>query len=314
MPRSARVARRASCSAALSHPPSAARSLMTKRTSDRGRHAWIASRSLPAVLVSVAMVAISTVVVGASPGWATSPLDDSETISHFPAKLKVLRATVRDGTLDVVLSITGRALGAITIDYQAAGRFRRAFVAVGSAQDGEKRLGISQALEGRQRAVKTGIINAAFAGDDSTLADSTRLRAANVHSGLTLERLTFTDGRLSVAGSIDRRVSGIVRLRASYLDVDGSIGLWSGRAAVAMGTWKLDEKLPAAATFDPNAYLTVQFTGQKDAPGGPFRGEQIGKSLGNLNGVSFTPPVDTVDQAPPDPGDSCGGDNEDDCG
>ena len=40
-----------------------------------------------------------------------------------------------------------------------------------------------------------------------------------------------------------------------------------------------DDQLPAAVAVDPNAYLTIQFAGTANAPGGPYRGEQLGKSL-----------------------------------
>lgn len=265
------------------------------------------------ILLAVAAVAMALLIARAAPGSAATLSDEADESLYFPAKLKVLRATVRHGTLEALLSITGRATGALTIDYQAASQFQRSSVAVGPAQEGEKRVAVSQPLAGRQRAVQTGIINATFAGDATTQPDSTRLRAANGRSGLILDRLTFADGRLGVSGSINRRVSGIVRLRASYLDLDGSTGLWNGRAAVIDGTWALNEKLPAAVTFDPNAYLTIQFTGQKDAPGGPFRGDQIGKSLGNLADVTFTPPIAVDGQQTPSTADTCAGSGEDGC-
>ena len=260
----------------------------------------------------VAITAIGIAVGGAlAPPGAALSSDDAEQVS-YPAKLKVLRAAVRNGRLEALLSITGRATGTITVDYQAAGQFRRMFVAIGPPQEGEKRVAVSQPLVGRQRALTTGIINASFAGDDAAQPDSTRLRAAKRRSGLTLEQLTFANGRLSVGGSIDRRVSGVVHLRASYLDIDGSSGLWTGRAAGVKGAWKLDERLPAAATFDPNAYLTMQFTGQKDARGGAFGGKQLGKSLGNLDGNPLTLPADVDQQAPGDVG-PCGDADEGRC-
>lgn len=221
--------------------------------------AW--SISLAVIVVGVLSAQAHTVSAAATGS------DEAVEVVYYPAKLKVLRATVRNGALEAVLSITGRATGMITIDYQAAGQFSRSFVATGPSQAGEKRVTVRQPLEGPQRATGTGIINASFAGDATTQADSTRLRAGKGRTGLKLERATFEEGRLRVAGSIDRRVSGTVLLRASYRDVDGSIALWTGRAAITQGAWTLDEKLPVLATFDPNAYLTLRFTGQKDAPG-----------------------------------------------
>lgn len=280
---------------------------MIRRAPRSNRKAALPHGFLAVVLISVAAPGIGALI--ARPVWAASLLNEAAERVHFPAKLKVLRASVRNGRLEALLSITGRATGAITIDYQAAGQFQRTFSAVGPPQEGEKLVRVSEPLPARQRAVQTGIINAAFAGDATTQSDSARLRAANSRSGLTLGLLTFADGRLSVSGSIDSRLSGIVRLRVSYLDSDGSAGVWTGRAAVTRGAWGLDEKLPVAASADANAYLSMQFTGKKTAPGGPYRGEQLGKSLGNFVPARSTPPGPD-DQARPDVQDSCGADED----
>ena len=291
---------------------------MTSRAPHPTRHASVSRSLIPALANGVAVIAIAVVLSAGRPVHAATPARGVETTVYFPAKLKVLRASVQDGTLGALFSITGRATGTITVDYQAAGRFQRTFVELGERREGEKRIAVQQPLAGAQRAIQTGIINAAFAGDDATQSDSTRLRAAKARSDLRVEQVMFAAGRLSVAGSIDEHVSGAVRLRASYLDSDGSIGVWAGRAAImggvrpGRGIWALDEKLPAPASTDANAYLTMQFTGQKDAPGGPYRGEQIGKSLGNLAGFGISPPVGDGD-LPPDIQSGCGGADQDVC-
>jgi hypothetical protein len=81
-----------------------------------------------------------------------------------------------------------------------------------------------------------------------------------------------------VAGTISRRVDGVIRLRVSYAR-SGEIDAWHGRAQIKDGRWSLTEQLPAAAASDPNAYLTGQFTGDRNARGGAHRGEQFGKGL-----------------------------------
>ncbi|MCP9491666.1 MAG: CAP domain-containing protein [Solirubrobacteraceae bacterium MAG38_C4-C5] len=205
-----------------------------------------------------------------------------QTQPRFPAKLKVERASIRGGVLDALLSVTGRATGEITVDYQAAGRFTRYTVDVGPAQVGEKQVRLVRELEGAQRRRSTGILNIGYDGNGETKPDVVRVRAANGRSRLTRETLTFADGRLRVTGAIDDDVAGIVRLRATYLAADGSAGVWEGRAPVLGGRWSVDSQLPAAVAADPNAYLTIQFTGDLNAPGGPYRGEQDGKGLGNL--------------------------------
>ena len=217
-----------------------------------------------------------------SVGTSSAGLAEAAEAARFPAKLKVLRASIRDGKLDALFSITGRATGSITVDYQAAEAFNRYRADVGAAREGEKRVRLVRPLNARQRKLPTGIINAGFAGNATTQADSLRLRAANGASRLVRDRLSFSGGRLEVGGTINRNVSGVVRLRVTYLDAHGSLGEWTGRTTVTGGAWNLAEALPPAAAADPNAYLTTQFTGDKDAAGGPYRGEQDGKSIGNL--------------------------------
>lgn len=103
---------------------------------------------------------------------------------------------------------------------------------------------------------------------------------------------------------------------ARDLSPDGSTSTWTGRALIGIGRWSLDEELPPAVVSDPDAYLTMQFTGQKDGKGGPYRGEQDGKRLRTLR---LAPPTNNDPGAGAgtgtgdDPGE-CGGVNEDECG
>lgn len=204
------------------------------------------------------------------------------TKASFPAKLKVLRASVTRGVLSALFSITGRATGSLKIDYQSAGRFRRFTIDIGAVREGEKRVELTAPLDGAQARRSTGILNVAYDGNDTTLSDRLRLRAASGRTVLRRETLSFAQGRLAVAGTVHRDVSGIVRLRVTFEAADGSNGVWEGRTRVSDGRWRLDEQLPAAVASDPDAYLTLQFTGDLDARGGPYRGEQDGKGLGNL--------------------------------
>ncbi len=202
--------------------------------------------------------------------------------AKFPAKLKVKRASVKGGRLDVLFSITGRATGKLTIDYQAAGRFERYTVDVGTAREGEKPVRLSARLHARQRGRSSGILNVSYAGNGATLSDELRLRAAHGRTLLVRDRLTFSGGRLSVGGTVDRDVSGVVRLRATYRSAGGAAEVWTAKATIRDGRWSVDERLPSSAANDPDAYLTIQFTGDLRARGGPYRGEQDGKSIGNL--------------------------------
>ncbi len=200
-----------------------------------------------------------------------------------PAKLKVKRASVRGGKLDVLLGVTGRATGDLEIGYQAGGQ-RSAFkVAVGPAQEGEKLVRIQQPLVGNQRRVRTGIMTATYRGNDAVYPDSLRSRAANGLSRLRTTQLSFGASRLRIQGTLEPRVRGVVRLRVIYARADGSAGFWRRQVRVANGRWAVDEVLPPDVAADPEAYLTTQFTGDSYAPGGPFRGEQDGKGLANLS-------------------------------
>jgi hypothetical protein len=217
------------------------------------------------------------------PGPGAPPLvpvdpgtDDADTL--FPAKVKVLRARVVDGKLDLLVGITGRASGDLEITYRAAGKEIAFTEAIGDAKVGERLIKIRRELSDAQRRLGTGIVEIAFAGNQRTQPDEVRMRAAGGRSLLKRTELELDGRELTVAGTVSSRVEGIVRLRVVYADGDG-IGVWNGRARIDDGKWSLTRDLPAAAVADPRAYLTGQFTGDFDARGGPHRGEQFGKGL-----------------------------------
>ncbi len=197
----------------------------------------------------------------------------------YPSKLKVLRSSIRGGQIDALFSITGRATGPLTVDYQAAGRFTRYRLDVGPAREGEKFVRLLDRVAPAQRGRSTGILNIGYAGNDETRPDSLRLRAATAKSRLQLAGVSLTQGRLQAGGTVDARVRGVVRLRVTYQLPDGALAEWSGRSAVRSGRWAVDEQLPPQAVADLNGYLTIQFTGDVRSPGGPYRGEQTGRGL-----------------------------------
>lgn len=197
----------------------------------------------------------------------------------YPAKLKVLGSSLRAGQVEALFSITGRATGSLTVDLQAAGRFRRYFVDLGPARAGEKSVRLQGPLAPAQRGRTSAILNVAYAGNDETRSDSLRLRAAAGKSRLTPSSVTFAQGRLRAAGTVDARLRGVVRLRVTYQELDGAAATWTGRAPIRAGRWALDAQLPPQAAQDLNAYLTIQFTGHAGARGGPYRGEQTGRGL-----------------------------------
>ncbi len=203
-------------------------------------------------------------------------------VRRLPAKLKIERAEIRDGRLEVLLGITGRATGRLRIAFDAAGRRTTFTVGAGAARHTEKRLRISRRLPAAQRRRRTGSLAITYGGDARVLSDGLRARAADAPSRLRLSAVSLSGTRLRVSGTLDRHVDGSVRLRLSYAREGKAVPSWRSSARVKRGRWSVDELLPAAAIADPEAYLSVQFTGDRDARGGPYRGEQDGRLLAGL--------------------------------
>ena len=201
---------------------------------------------------------------------------------RLPAKLKVKSASVRGGRLRSALSITGRATGTLRVVYEAANVKKTFHVGVGPSRSGEKEIKVLQNLRREQRGGSTGIMSVTYAGTAQVHADNLRSRAANLASNLKRRSLSFGGARLKLAGTISSAVSGHVRLRVTYAGADGVLKTWLKNATIKRGRWSADSQLPTAAGKDPDAYLTMQFTGDRTAAGGPHRGEQDGKSLNNL--------------------------------
>jgi hypothetical protein len=109
---------------------------------------------------------------------------------------------------------------------------------IGEPRTGERNVRIRRALTGKQRNARTGIVEIDFAGNPRTQPDAVRIRAASgerrAASGRSQLRRTKLelDGRdLTVAGTISRRVDGVIRLRVSYAR-SGEIDTWHGRAQI----------------------------------------------------------------------------------
>ncbi|MDQ3308359.1 MAG: hypothetical protein M3499_08405, partial [Actinomycetota bacterium] len=68
----------------------------------------------------------------------------------------------------------------------------------------------------------TGIVNLTYLGNDSTRPELVRLRAASQPAELDVEEISLLGDRLSATGSVTDRAEGVVRLRFSYVDPDGS--------------------------------------------------------------------------------------------
>ena len=244
--------------------------------------AGLAARTFPlAFPASPAPPAVSG-APGASVVAIGDPTRSVTRTRRLPAKLKLRRAALLGGRLDALLGITGRSTGRLHVEYHAGGE-RRAFgVALGQARDGERRVRLVRLLSAAQRRAASGLVTVRYAGDATVRPDVVRLRAARRPSRLRRTELSFAGGRLRVGGTLTPAARGVVRLRVTYADADGGLAEWRHAAPIAGGRWRADERLPDAASADPDAYLTVQFTGYVSARGGPIRGEQDGKALGGL--------------------------------
>ena len=206
------------------------------------------------------------------------------TTAPLPAKLAIKRASIGGGKLDVLLSITGAATGPIYTEYLSGGT-RTVFKSEpGPARQGEKFVKVLRRLVGTQRGERTGILTVTYRGNGVVQSDTLRSRAANGRSSLRRTALSFTGAHLVTQGTLKRGIGGVVRLRVTYTQPDGTLVAWIQNLRVANSRWSTDQQLAPEAAADPNAYLTVQFTGNATAAGGPYRGEQLGKGLANLTG------------------------------
>jgi thermitase len=187
-----------------------------------------------------------------------------------PAKLKVRRAGIRNGQLELVAEITRRATGVVAIDYRSNGRTTRA-----QARIGQGRVRVNVPLPKAQRH-DSGIVTLTWAGSSSVRAASVRLRAANQPAALRRGTVQLRAGVLQVDGTISKRARGGVRLELSYAEGAGVRSV-EFNARIRNGRWKLSAPVPVPARA--GGYLTIQFTGYEDAPGGAMRGEQDAKQV-----------------------------------
>ena len=177
--------------------------------------------------------------------------------------------------------MTGRATGTLRVRLEAGGK-TTFNVDLGAASAKEKTVRIRRPLTAALRGRNTGILSVSYAGNSRVQPDSLRARAANGRSNLRVEDLTFASGRLKISGTINPRVDGNVRLRVTYTRSNGSFASFKHSARIRNGRWSADKQLPLEAVADPEAYLTTQYTGDRNAAGGPYRGEQQGKVVGQL--------------------------------
>jgi hypothetical protein len=135
------------------------------------------------------------------------------------------------------------------------------------------RIRVDRRLPRALRGDEGGIVTLRWPGGDGVRPAGLRLRAAAQPARLRREHASLRDGRLQVSGRISPRAHGRVRLELAY----GADGRAVFTARIRRGRWQLDATVPAAARA--GGYLTLQFTGDRTAAGGPMRGEQDGIAL-----------------------------------
>jgi hypothetical protein len=202
-----------------------------------------------------------------------------------PAKIRVLRAGVDGGVLDMLVEITSRAAtpGAkLDLIYLSSGQTTTFSVPIPTATQArgpraraaEASIRIRRQLPAAQRKKDTGIVVLGYAGSSTVQPDNVRLRAATGKSKLTRKTAKIENGRLIVSGAITSEARGVVRIRLGYDRPDTSSAFLYWNATITNGSWKLDRTLPAEAAR--GGQLSIQFTGYEPRN---LRGEQTAKQV-----------------------------------
>jgi hypothetical protein len=210
-----------------------------------------------------------------------SPCGNPDAAGYLhPAKLRVSRARVmgEDRRLDVLAPITSRARGGdVPVTYQGDGRSDTFDAEVTQSNTELDHIRFREPITRGQAELGTGIVNLHYLGDADTRPDFVRLRAASQRAELDVEEISLIGDRLSAKGSVTSRAEGIVRLRYSYLNPDGTPNVHEARAEIQDdGDWELiDDQVPAQIA-QCGGYLSIQFTGYLPQR---IRGEQLAYQL-----------------------------------
>ncbi|MBW3536082.1 MAG: hypothetical protein KY453_12855, partial [Gemmatimonadetes bacterium] len=214
------------------------------------------------------------------PPPVVNPCGDPAAAGYLhPAKLRVSRARVlrSDRRLDVLAPITSLADGEVKVTYQGDNRTDTFNAAVTEANTELDRISILEPITRGQAELGTGIVNLEYLGDEDTRPEFVRLRAASQRAELDVEEISLIGDRLSAKGSVTDRAEGVVRLRYSYVDPDGSPNVHEARATIQdNGDWALEGDQVPAQLAQCGGYLSIQFTGYFERR---IRGEQLAYQL-----------------------------------
>jgi YVTN family beta-propeller protein len=190
-----------------------------------------------------------------------------------PAKLRIARARVRRGKLDLRLGMTARATGRLRAVYESRGRRSRFWIRIPRRSGSPQPWNVRRALPRAQRGKRTGILTLRYAGNARVRPDRLRSRVAT-RRALLRRTLTRIDGqgRLVARGTVRRGTPGVVRLRFDTADESSVLNY---HAAIVRGRWSLREPLPSKAAA-AGGQLSIQYTG---AEGRRIRGESLSKAV-----------------------------------
>lgn len=238
----------------------------------------VAPGSSPALPPSSAQPSTAS---GGSAGGSTSHRAPAATSSALPsgsappemlpAKLRLQRAEVRRGRLDVLARITKHATGRVEISYHSSGTRTRFTAPIANGT-----IRVDRRLPSSQRRKTTGILTLTYAGNQRVGKDRLRLRAASGKALIKRGTTRIDDsGRLRVSGTISRRAPGVVRIRLGYTATHAGVRFLDYTAEIQSGRWSLAKRLPGRAA-KAGGQLSIQYTGFEARR---IRGEQLAKAV-----------------------------------
>ncbi len=221
----------------------------------------------------------------AAPQWPVAQPTTPVVAAPAFAKIRVRRAQVHKGRLDVLAQSSSRASGALEASYRSSGRTLRFTVDLAAARAAgrgpraraaERAIRIDRRLPGALGRKSTGILELTYPGTGRVLGESVRLRVAS-GKALLVRREARIDsaGRLRVSGTISPRARGVVRIRMGYPSGGGKISSMDFRARIRNGRWSLTAALPPTAAA-AGGQLSIQYTGYERRR---IRGEQTTKQV-----------------------------------
>ena len=175
-------------------------------------------------------------------GLPPSPAGGATRAARKPAKLRIARARVAGGRLDLRLGMTSRATGRVRAVYRSSGRRSRFWIRIPKRTGAPKPWTVARRLPRGQRRKSTGILTLSYAGSARVRPDRLRSRVATRRARLR-RAMTAIDrqSRLVARGTVVRGAPGVVRLRFDAADESSVLHF---HAPIIRGRWSLRE--PAA--------------------------------------------------------------------